>query len=106
MSEIPPDIASAAQSGIQAHEVAKERGARRAGQVNAAARQVKTVDEAGSTVETTDNDVAVFSDAEGAGSQGRESEESPPEDEASADDKSIGGIVKGDDGKLHIDLEA
>lgn len=106
MSEIPPDIPSAAQSGIQAHEVAKERDARRAGQVNAAARQVRTVDEAGSTVETTDNDVAIFSDAEGAGSQGRESEEPPPEDEASSDDKPKSGIVQGDDGKLHIDLEA
>ncbi len=107
MSEIPPDLpSSAAQTGVQAREIAKEREARRAGQADAATRQVKTVDEAGSTVETTDNDVAVFSDAEGSGSQGRAFEEgAPPQPEAAGEDAGT-GITQDDDGQLHVDLEA
>ncbi len=106
MSEIPPDLpSSAAQSGVQAREVAKERDARRAGQADAATRHVKTVDEAGNTVETTDTDVAVFSDAEGGGSQGREPEERPP-DEAAPTGQADTGIRKDEDGRLHVDLEA
>ncbi len=105
MSEIPPELpSSAAQSGVQAREIAKEREARRAGQADAATRQVKTVDEAGSTVETTDNDVAVFSDAEGSGSQGRAFEEGAPP-EAAGEDAGT-GITQDDDGQLHVDLEA
>jgi hypothetical protein len=107
MTEIPPDLpSSAAQTGVQAREAAKEREARRAGQTDATSRQVKTVDEAGSTVETGDDDVAVFTDAEGAGSQGRESEEHGSREAESADAGSAGGITKGDDGQLHVDLEA
>ena len=107
MSEIPPDLpSSAAQTGVQAREVAKEREARRAGQTDAATRQVKTVDEAGSTVETGDDDVAVFTDAEGGGGQGRESEEHGPPETDSADSAAAGGITEGDDGQLHVDLEA
>ncbi len=107
MAEVPADLpASAAQSGIQAHEVAKERDARRTGQIEAASRQTKAVDEAGSTVETTDGDVAIFSDAEGSGSEGRESEEQPTDEQESDDQATSDGIVEGDDGILHIDLEA
>jgi hypothetical protein len=107
MSEIPPDLpSSAAQTGVQAREVAKEREARRAGQSDAATRQVKTVDEAGSTVETGDDDVAVFADAEGGGGQGREPEEHGPPEAESADAGAGGGITEGDDGQLHVDLEA
>ncbi len=107
MSEIPPDLASsAAQSGVQSREIAKEREARRAGQADAATRQVKTVDEAGSTVETTDDDVAVFTDAEGSGSQGRESEQHTPAEAESTDKNDGRGITKDDEGRLHVDLEA
>ncbi len=108
MSEIPPEIpSSAAQAGFQAREVAKEREARRAGQANAASRQVKTVDEAGATVETNDQDVAVFADAEGGGGEGRESEQ-PKAEQATeeADDAADRGIVRDDDGHLHLDIEA
>ncbi|MGB2987074.1 MAG: hypothetical protein WBE26_14470 [Phycisphaerae bacterium] len=108
MSEIPPDISSsAAQAGFQARETAKERDARRAGQAEAANRQAKSVTEAGDTVETTDADVAVFADAEGTGSQGRpfeEAETGEQETAGGADEKN--GITKGDDGQLHVDLEA
>ena len=106
MSEIAPDLpSSAAQTGVQAREVAKEREARRAGQAHAANRQVKTVDEAGSIVETGDDDMAVFTDAEGSGSQGRpfEEEKSSPE---SADESTAKGITRGEDGQVHVDLEA
>ena len=107
MAEIPSDLpASAAQSGVQAREVAKERDARRAGQIEAASRQTKAVDEAGSTVETNDGDVAIFSDAEGAGSSGRESEEQAADMQESDAQEKSGGIVEGDDGIIHIDLEA
>ena len=69
MAEIPSDIASsAAQAGFQAREVAKDRDARSAGQSNAVDRQVKAVGEAGTTVETTDGDTRISSDAEGTGS--------------------------------------
>ena len=108
MSQIPSHLpASAAQANIQANEVAKERDARRTGQVDAARRQVQSVDEAGSTVDTEDGDVAVFSDAEGSGSQGRQQSEQKEaqenEEEAKDEDK---GIRRDEDGQLHVDLEA
>jgi len=103
MTEIPPDLpSSAAQSGVQAREIAKDREARRVGQAAAANRQLRSVDEAGSTVETGDEDVAVFTDAEGTGSEGRPfEEENPPEEEVGRK-----GIERGDDGRFHIDIEA
>ncbi len=108
MSQIPSHIpASAAQAGVQANEVAKERDARRSGQVDTARRQVKNIDEAGSTVDTEDGDVAIFADAEGGGSQGRQQseQEDTQTDETEADEKSK-GIRRDDDGQLHVDLEA
>ena len=59
MADIPPDIAvSSAQAGFAAREVGKEREARRAGQVQAASRQIQSLDEAGATVDTDDGDTA------------------------------------------------
>jgi hypothetical protein len=52
-------------------------------------------------------DVAVFSDAEGAGSQGRhqgEDMDQPGDD--SDEDKKSQGIRRDEDGQLHVDLEA
>ncbi len=107
MSEIPPHLpASAAQSTVQAREVAKERDARRAGQADVASRQIKAVDEAGSTVETTDDDVAVFGDSEGTGSEGREFEEDKTPSAESTGDGTKNGITRDEDGQLHVDLEA
>jgi len=108
--EIPSDIAtSAAQAGFLAREVGKDREASRAGQVHAANRQVKALDEAGATVETTDADSRVFTDAEGGGSQGRfaedeSSETSIDENPIPPDDKS--GVTRDDTGHFHVDLEA
>lgn len=105
MSEIPSDIASsAAGAPIQSREVTKEKAAARAGQAHAANQQVRAVDDVSDTVETTDNDTQVFVDSEGTGSQGRESPEEPPEQEDN--EPSEGGVTRGDDGQLHVDLEA
>ncbi len=107
MAEIPPDIpASAAQAGFQAREAAKERDARRAGQAEIADRRIKTVDEAGGTVETSDSDVAIFADTEGHGSQGRAFEEEGQENQQDTQPGDAKGITKGEDGSFHIDLEA
>lgn len=107
MAEIPPDLpSSAAQSGVQAREVAKEREAQRVGQAETAKRQINAADEVGSTVETTDDDVAVFTDAEGTGSQGRESQEPAQDEELPTRQTEDKGIVRGEDGHLHLDLEA
>ncbi len=106
MTQIPSDLpASAAQAGIQAGEVAKDRDARRSGNADAARRQLKAVDEAGATVDTDDADVAIFADAEGTGSEGRENlePEETPEEETQDDGD---GIRRDDDGQLHVDLEA
>jgi len=106
MSEIPSDIASsAAQAALQAREVARERAGSAAGQGNAAQRQVKAVDEAGSTVETEDADNQVFTDAEGSGSQGKPFEDDRPSDGTEGKEPEE-GVIRGEDGRLHVDLEA
>ncbi len=107
MTDIPPALpSSAAQVGLQGREVAKERIARDAGQSDAVNRKVKSIDEAGSTVETNDEDVAVFADAEGTGSQGRAVEEKDDAAEAEDGGGSSGGVTEDDDGHLHLDIEA
>ncbi len=107
MSDIPPGLpASAAQAGFQARETAKERDARRAGEADAAKQGLRSVNEAGSTVETTDKDVAIFGDSEGTGSQGRSTPEEESVEEESEQNASDQGITRGADGQMHIDLEA
>ncbi len=109
MSQIPSDIAgSALQAGFQSRQVAKARDGERAGQAQASNNAARAADEAGSTVETTDNDAQVYSDAEGAGSQGRSyDEELLDEDEANADARGEAGEVNTNgDGQPHLDLEA
>ncbi len=107
MTEIPSDIASsAAQTGFKAGEVSKERAAHRAGQAAAASRQVKASDETDVTVETTDSDTQVFSDAEGGGSYGRAPEEEAHEQDSEAPEATGNGITTDDDGRMHLDLEA
>lgn len=106
MAEIPSDIASsAAQAGFKAQNVGKANEAERAGKVTAAQRQVKTVDEVEVTVETTDDNTKVFTDAEGTGSQGRSEEEETQEAQAD-DEQQPGGITTDEDGTQHVDLEA
>jgi len=81
MADAPPPIAgSSLQAGFLANEIGKDREARRAGEANTARRQNVSINEAGDTVETTDSDSRVFSDAEGGGSQGRTLDEAPQDD--------------------------
>ncbi len=106
MSQIPPDIASsAAQAGYQARDVGAARDAVRTGRADAAERQVKALDDASATVDTTDGDTAVFADSEGAGSQGRE-DQPPPRGDDDATPEPQGGVTRDESGRLHIDLEA
>jgi len=107
MIDIPPDIAaSSAQAGYAAREVAAERDASRAGRAEATKRQIQSLDEAAATVDTNDGDTAVFTDAEGTGSQGRATEdgESTPED--GDQDTKESGVIKDDDGRPHLDIQA
>ena len=108
MSGIPSDIAgSALQAGFQARDVGKVRDGERAGQAHTTNKTAKAVDEAGSTVETGDNDTAVFADAEGTGSKGRAYEEELLEETADEQDHEADeGVTTDADGQLHLDLEA
>ncbi len=107
MSGIPSDIAgSALQAGFQARNVAKTRDAERVGQANAADNRVKAADEAGSTVETSDSDTAVYADAEGTGSKGRAWEEELVDEEKAEEEDAAKGISTDDDGQMHLDIEA
>jgi hypothetical protein len=107
VSGIPSDIAaSAAQAGLQAREVTKDREAQRLGQAHAAARQVKTAHDADTTVETTDADTAVFADAEGQGGQGRELDGQPPADPDDVSSAGRTGITTDETGRQHVDLQA
>jgi len=106
MAEIPSHISSsAAQAGFQSREVGRARDARSAGQADATQRQIKSVEEASGTVDTTDFDTRVTTDSEGAGSQGRAFEEDNPMEDSSGQE-SLPGVTKGEDGQWHLDLEA
>ncbi len=105
MAEIPSHLASSvAGSPLQSREVAKEQEARRSGAADAAQRQIKQVGELDNTVEAGDADTAVFSDAEGAGSQGRSEEESQESPDTQPD--TPGGVTTDEDGHVHLDIEA
>ncbi len=109
MSEIPSHIAtSGVQAGYQAREASRSRDAAGTGQATAAERQVKSLNEQDTTVETSDTDTAVFTDSEGAGSQGRnfdggDAEETTPPSDGESVRK---GLTRGEDGQVHVDLEA
>ena len=69
--------------------------------------RTRRVDEAGEVVETSDHDTQVFSDGDGAGSQGRSTHDETAE--ATTDEPTTlesDGISHDDDGQLHLDLEA
>ena len=109
MSGIPSDIAgSALQAGAQARNVNRARDAERTGQAQASRSTARAVDEAGSTVETTDNDSQVYADAEGAGSQGRSYAEELSGDAGTDLPAEAGtdGVTTTDDGQAHLDIEA
>lgn len=107
MTQIPSNLAiSGAAAPQTARDMSKERETQRAAEASTASRQARSLDQAIDTVETGDADSRVFTDAEGAGSQGRAFEGAPPEqpdpDAATAPD----GVTRDDDGTLHVDIEA
>ncbi len=108
MADIPSPIASSvAGAPLQAKDAVESREARRAGQHHAAKTQVQSVDEAGATVETHDDDSRVFADAEGTGSQGRQmSEDSESSSDGGCDETDAGGITIDKEGNTHLDLRA
>jgi len=108
MAEMPPPInASAAQAGFAAREAGKERDARQVGRVDAARRHVQSVDDAQTSVDTEDADTAVFTESEGQGSQGRTPDDEVSSNAPEADEKGTeNGVRQGDDGRLHIDIQA
>lgn len=106
MSDIvPPHVAgSAAQSGFVQSEVARTRNAARSGEANAARRNARAIDDAGNLIETSDNDTAVFTDAEGAGGQGREHEQPGQEHHEDHPNEADAGLTRDKDGRLHLDV--
>ncbi len=105
MSSLPPNIAgSILQSNLTQRQITQLRERERTQQHHAERQQVDAIDEKDSTVETTDEDTRVDTDAEGGGSQGRaftgEEDEQPQDDTASPTTD-----PKGQSGH-HIDLEA
>jgi len=108
MADAPSPVASsAAQANFAAKTTSDVRDARRAGQAQAARSQAKTVTEEGTTVETTDSDVAIFTNSEGAGSQGRSLEQEDSKDDLqNPQTGDSSGITRDSDGNPHVDLQA
>lgn len=103
MSTLPPNLVGPIlQSNLTQRKAAQIQDSERNQRTNADRRQTKAIDEQDSTVETTDNDTQVHSDAEGSGSQGRPFTETP-EPETPADEFEHN---PDDDHGQHIDLEA
>jgi hypothetical protein len=96
MSGIPSDIAgSSLQAGFAQREAARATDSAKAGQAQATERQLRAVDEAATNVETTDSDMQIFADAQGAGGKGREpneeNEEQPETEQDSEESLDTGG---------------
>jgi len=72
MSTLPPNLVGPIlQSALVQRQVSQVRDSERAQEANAQRQQSNVISEKDSTVETTDDDTQVYSDAEGGGSQGR-----------------------------------
>ena len=102
MSTLPTDlVGSVLQSHLVQQQVSAVRDSERAASAVDLRKQASIIDEKGSTVETTDNDTQVYTDAEGTGSQGRpfsESENPQPNPDQQQP-------PEGDEG-THIDIQA
>lgn len=98
MSAIPPSILGALQSPLVQGQLSAVRDGEEAARLNAERRQTAAITETDTTVETTDNDTQVHTDAEGGGSQGRafSAPEQPQQDTPEGDSAEDG----------HIDIEA
>jgi len=99
MSTVPPNLVGPIlQSGLMQRQVSPVRDNERAQETNAQRQQSNQINEKDSTVETTDDDTQVYTDAEGGGSQGRtfsEPEEAPqqPADSESNDKREEGRLI-------------
>ncbi len=102
MSTLPTNIVGTVlQSTLVQRQVSASRDTERASSAVDLRQQATIIDEKGSTVETTDGDTQVYSDAEGTGSQGRPfSGQEQPDQPADQDSP-----PEGDEG-THIDIEA
>jgi hypothetical protein len=101
MSSVPPNLVGPIlQTPLAQRQVSAVRGNEDAQRASAARKQGLTSQEQASTVETTDSDTQIHTDAEGTGSQGRAFSEQPGDEEPlenAPDDP--------DEGRL-LDLEA
>lgn len=98
MSAVPPNFASSVlQTNLTQRQVSAIRDTERNQRTSADRQQARAVDQADSTVSTAEDSSEVYTDAEGAGSQGRAF--SNPEEETP-----IEAPVQDDDS--HIDLSA
>ena len=102
MSTLPTNIVGTVlQSTLVQRQVSTVRDTEKASSAVDLRQQATIIDEKGSTVETTDGDTQVHTDAEGAGSQGRPfSDEEQPEQPTDQDRP-----PEGDEG-THLDIEA
>ncbi len=107
IADIPPPniVASGAQAGYAQVEAAKARDKARNDQTRSAERNAKAIDDAGAVIETEDGDTAVFADAEGAGGQGRHTEEGEHEPESEDTPKKT-DVTTDTDGQQHLDIQA
>ncbi len=103
MSAIPPNLVGPIlQSPLAQGQISAARDNEEAQRAAGDRRQSGAITEADSTVETTDNDTAVYADAEGAGSQGRAFSE-PRQENAESDAQTTAHPT---DTGQHIDIEA
>ena len=101
MSAVPPGLpASVLQTNLAQRQVSSVRDTERNQRASADRQQARAVDQADSTVETADDMTEVYTDAEGAGSQGRafNNPDETGQPETKPDDGSSEGHI--------IDLEA
>jgi hypothetical protein len=106
MSSVPPDfVGPILQSNLNARQVSQVRDADRNQRVNADRQQSIAIDEKGSTVETAEDTMEVFTDSEGAGSQGRAFTQAEEEDDPSSENSRHNADPEAEQGQL-IDFEA
>lgn len=103
MSSVPPNLVGPIlQSNLTQRQISRVRDNERSQESSSQRQQANAIDERDSTVETTDGDTQVHSDAEGMGSQGRAFTGSEPDEQAPADQELLPDQQEG----RHIDLEA
>jgi len=103
MSSLPPNLVGPIlQSPLAQRQIARVRDNQQAQEASLRHQQTHAVDQQDSTVETTDGDTQVHSDAEGMGSQGRAFTGDQPEQPEEAAAEKSPDTPEG----RHIDLQA